>query len=107
MFVRDDNVIKKRNVEDGAGLTESVCFSDVSGTRKRNSARMIVKKDDRGCVGQDCLLEDAPMIDLCRRKCPGRNHFLDQRQTCCREKENPGFLVVKRQEIFPDEVRGL
>lgn len=59
-------MVEQRDVEDVAGLPEPVSLFDVRDARSGITAGVVVEEDDRGGVGHQRLLDDAPVVDLCR-----------------------------------------
>ena len=78
-FIRYDDVIEKRDIEDVASLLELVGLVHVRGTRGGIPARVVVEEDDRGCVAEERFLDDAPVVDLGRLDGADGNHLLGQR----------------------------
>jgi len=94
-LIREDDVIEKRNIEDVASLLELVRLVHVRGTRSGIPARVVVEEDDCGCVAEERLLDDAPVVDLGRLDGTDGYHLLGQRQVGSIEEENPGLLMIE------------
>ena len=60
----------------------------------------LVEEDDRGCVAEERLLDDAPVVDLCRLDGSDGNHLLGQRKVGSIQEEDPGLLVIEITEVF-------
>ena len=99
-FIREDDVIEERDVEDVAGLAELVRLVDVGHARGGSSARVVVEEDDRCGVAHHRFLDDAPVVDLGRLDGSDCNHLLGQRKIGRVEKEDSRLLVVEVPEVF-------
>ena len=102
-FIREDDVIEERDVEDVAGLAELVRLVDVGHARGGSSARVVVEEDDSCGVSHQRFLDDAPVVDLGRLDGADGNHLLGQREIGRVEKEDPGLLVIEGSEVFSEE----
>ena len=96
-------MIEERDVEDVASFAELVRLVDVGDTRSGVPARMVVEEDDRGSVGHQRFLDDAPVVDLSRLDGADSNHLLCQREVGSVQEEDPGLLVVEGPEVFAQE----
>ncbi len=106
-FIREDDVIEERDVEDVAGLAELVRLVDVGHARSGSSARVVVEEDDRCGVRQLRFLDDPPVIDLGRLDGTDGNHLLGQGLVGSIEEEDPGLLVIEIPEVFAQVSCGL
>ncbi len=99
-FIRYDDVIEERDIEDVASLAKLVRLVDVSNARSGSSARVIVEEDDRCGVRQQRFLDDAPVVDLGRLDGSDGYHLLGEREVGSIEEEDPGLLVIEVPEVF-------
>ena len=106
-FIREDDVIEERDIEDVASLAELVRLVYVSHARDGSSARVVVEEDDRRGVAHQRFLDDAPVIDLGRLNGSDGNHLLGQGQVGSIEEEDPGLLVIEIPEVFAQVSCGL
>ena len=106
-FIRYDDVIEKRDIEDVASFLELVRLVHVRGTRGGIPARVVVEEDDRGSVAHQRFLDDAPVVDLGRLDGSDGYHLLGQRKVGSVQEEDPGLLVVEVPEVFAQVSCGL
>ena len=99
-FIRYDDVIEERDIEDVASLAKLVRLVDVSNARSGSSARVVVEEDDRCSVAQERFLDDAPVVDLGRLDGSDGYHLLGEREVGSIEEEDPGLLVIEVPEVF-------